>query len=174
LSSAQLKVEETNYWIFDNDQKVNISLNFDELTHITAGDDLFIIQLAKGARNSLIIELSNASYNQWYDVNKNINQLALSDGDKANKQPFSVFQNAPNPFNQYTEIAVFINELTAKDMQLNIYDLTGRKIHLESIRDEEGKNIFRINGDILPQRGLYQYEVVYGFERFVGRMVYVE
>ncbi len=68
-----------------------------------------------------------------------------------------LFQNVPNPFNQRTEIQVFL-PTSVKDAQLLIFDMNGKMINKVAV-DQRGESNIAIEGSTL-QAGMYFYSLI--------------
>jgi len=83
-----------------------------------------------------------------------------------------LYQNAPNPFNQTTEIAYFLPDGIQK-ASLNIYDMNGKQLKIISIT-QLGKGSITVNGTELHP-GMYFYSLIAdGKEIDTKRMILTE
>lgn len=76
-----------------------------------------------------------------------------------NEDEFIVMQNEPNPWNQHTTIGMFIP--VQGEVDLSIYDLTGKVLLNKKITVHKGYNEVQISSDLLPGNGVYYYQLDY-------------
>ena len=71
---------------------------------------------------------------------------------------FELFQNEPNPFDNFTKIPFYLPD--AEDVELTIYDLNGTVVHFEKVWFDRGYQSFILNNLLygLPE-GTYFYRV---------------
>lgn len=95
-------------------------------------------------------------------------ELAARSAD-AQFDKFTLFQNKPNPFTSATEISFYLP--SPQDVQLNIYDVTGKIILSKSTYFGEGVQSFNIDNDELAVSGVLYYEVSAGPYRSTMKMI---
>jgi len=79
-----------------------------------------------------------------------------------------VFQNAPNPFNEKTEIK-FVNT-NNNDIQFAVYNVVGAKVYSNSFETDKGINTITIHANSFTP-GVYFYSITNGNETITKRMV---
>ncbi len=103
-----------------------------------------------------------------YDLEGNTLDLGLV--LTKNKRIFDLFQNQPNPFNQWTVIRF---ELPGESKgELTIFDLTGKKVKSISKVFQRGANELMI--DDLDQRGVFYYQLETDFGTKTAKMIRVK
>ena len=90
--------------------------------------------------------------------------------DKPGK--FKLYQNYPNPFNPITTIEYFLKE--AKDIEINIYNISGRKITtLINSFQNAGKHSINFNASGLAS-GTYLYQIKSGSHSEIKKMLLIK
>jgi hypothetical protein len=87
--------------------------------------------------------------------------------DKFNDS-FFVRQNNPNPFKTETRIDYY-SEKTGP-VTFEVYNLLGKRIHVETIMASGGENTMVFNGELLP-KGSYFYVLRFGGYQSTGMMI---
>jgi hypothetical protein len=82
---------------------------------------------------------------------------------------FSVSQNEPNPWNGETTINVTLPK--GGEVQLSIYDAKGKMYYQVSEELRRGVNEWKLDRQILPQAGMYFFQVDYDNQTVTKRMV---
>jgi len=77
-------------------------------------------------------------------------------------------KNVPNPFSTYTQIQVLSG--IQQDIQFEVYDVIGNRLHSQSIALAEGENFIDFDGSNLPN-GMYVYSLKNGDRIISKRMV---
>ena len=81
---------------------------------------------------------------------------------------FQLVQNAPNPFNNSTEITFHTPQTT--DVQFSVFNVMGKKIRNEKIVSNSGKNKIVFEANDLPS-GIYVYNLSNGQEAVTKKMI---
>jgi immune inhibitor A len=98
--------------------------------------------------------------------------VAVDDGNISIPQEFSLLQNYPNPFNPSTTISFVMP--VAGDIELSIYDITGRLIDMPfKGHAEAGRNDIVWNGATRPS-GVYFYRITTPTGSETRRMILVK
>ncbi len=102
------------------------------------------------------IELLHQNLEPTALVNKNeFWDLTLAKNDLI--YPFTIFQNNPNPFIDYTKIPF---ELPSNCWAIiSIFDSNGKKIHTVKNDYKKGMNDVTLNGDIFTKTGVYSVQI---------------
>lgn len=87
---------------------------------------------------------------------------------KQTQSEVQLYQNQPNPFTGTTQISFFLPE--SENIQLNIYDATGKNILTHSATYEKGLNAFDLENQA-NQAGIYFYELTTQQGSIVKRMM---
>jgi len=88
--------------------------------------------------------------------------------DPEESSGFQVFQNAPNPFVEFTRLDYYVP--FNGWIELKIYNLLGVLVHHESTEVPPGEHSFRFDGRGL-EPGTYFYKVAYGETSATGKLV---
>ncbi len=81
---------------------------------------------------------------------------------------FTVSQNYPNPFSDYTSIDIALKK--SAELYVEVYNVMGQKISEKYYHLTQGKHIIRINGENLNP-GIYYYTVKTAEDKAVGKMI---
>ncbi len=82
---------------------------------------------------------------------------------------FSATPNFPNPFSTETHIEIELP--SAAEVQLKIFDTKGKYITQITNTYTKGKSTITIPADVLPANGLFLYQLIWGNQTHVGRMI---
>jgi hypothetical protein len=83
---------------------------------------------------------------------------------------FVLFQNAPNPFTEFTNIQ--FNAPKSDNVAFEIIDMFGRSVYTEKIAATKGVNAYQFNHDL--SAGIYMYTINNGKESISKRMSVIE
>lgn len=83
-----------------------------------------------------------------------------------------VLQNEPNPWKNTTSIGIILPQ--AGEVQLTIYDLSGKVLYTESKGLQKSYNEWIVNRSQLPSAGIYYYQVDYSTQTKTNKMVLIE
>ena len=86
------------------------------------------------------------------------------------EEAMTVQPNYPNPFESSTQINFYLP--FPNIIYFSIFDLTGRKIYQLEQRFEAGENKIEVDGTILPEFGLYYYQLNNSENQFLGKMIF--
>ena len=123
------------------------------------------IARSSGSANGLIELQSRSLHGEAY-VDGNVEtvlnlDLFLADQDDVAAEaavPVSLMQNRPNPFNESTEIPLYL----AQDgsVELLVHGIDGRLVYTERKDLNKGLHVMRISSKSLPSAGIYYYTVI--------------
>lgn len=109
---------------------------------------------------SKVLQITSGITPAWtYDASQTRYETVLRFGGKQ-VSDFTVLQNKPNPFTEYTDI-VFELPKTAH-VSVTVYDNNGKLVHRQADTYEAGSNQIRINTDQLNGAGVYYYKIQTG------------
>ncbi len=86
------------------------------------------------------------------------------------EEVMTVQPNYPNPFEFSTLVNFYIPN--SNIIYFSIFDITGRKIYQMEQYFEAGDNKINIDGTILPESGLYYYQLNNSKSHFEGKMIF--
>jgi hypothetical protein len=115
-----------------------------------------------GGQN-LTLPLPGVSYDLFVDDPNSIEELM--------DDRFSVAQNAPNPFTGVTEILYNTPAPTA--ISLEVFDLTGMRVHKAEMRSDAGRNSYRLDATTWTP-GVYFYTLTDGESTSTHKLVVME
>jgi len=114
-------------------------------------------------------EITNAeAYN---DANEVMNVRFEVKGSMSSEE-FVLYQNTPNPFNDFTTISFDLPVTT--QATLNIYDVTGKQIKVIKNTFEKGQHTIQINKNELGTSGLLYYNLQAGPYSATKKMVLID
>ncbi|MBK7226094.1 MAG: T9SS type A sorting domain-containing protein [Saprospiraceae bacterium] len=97
-------------------------------------------------------------------------EIELIATNKSNEQiEFAVMQNEPNPWSKETHIGMFLP--TSGEVQMTIYDAAGKVFLQEEKLLKGGYNEWNVDDNILPQSGVYYYQVDFAGQTITKKMV---
>jgi uncharacterized repeat protein (TIGR01451 family) len=100
-------------------------------------------------------------------------EIELIATNKSNEQiEFAVMQNEPNPWSKETHIGMFLP--TSGEVQMTIYDAAGKVFLQEEKMFKGGYNEWNVDDNILPQSGVYYYQVDFAGQTITKKMVFVK
>ncbi len=100
-------------------------------------------------------------------------EIELIATNKSNEQiEFAVMQNEPNPWSKETHIGMFLP--TSGEVQMTIYDAAGKVFLQEEKLLKGGYNEWNVDDNILPQSGVYYYQVDFAGQTITKKMVFVK
>ena len=83
---------------------------------------------------------------------------------------FVLFQNAPNPFTEFTNIQ--FNAPKSDNVAFEVIDMFGRSVYAEKITATKGVNTYQFSHDL--SAGIYMYTIDNGKESISKRMIVAE
>ncbi|MDR1592529.1 MAG: tail fiber domain-containing protein [Prevotellaceae bacterium] len=121
---------------------------------------------------SLVPLLLKVVQQQQQQQQQSIEQLQLALTPQQSNAPATLYQNAPNPFNQTTSISYWLPE-TVSNASLYIYDLQGKQLKQTAL-SQYGEGTYTISGSEFPA-GVYLYALIAdGKEIDMKRMILTE
>lgn len=120
----------------------------------------FAYEVKRNGKLSDVLSISSAITEAIvYDGNYQRHDIELR-FDEASAPGFAMFQNQPNPFTEYTEIAFELPK--AEEVSLQVFDNAGKLVHKQSAKYTAGKHQIRLNTDQLTKSGVYYYKIKAG------------
>jgi hypothetical protein len=146
---------------FANEGKIPMSWHTDAATSLLISDVAFrvIIKAKADVQLSEVLSISSSltkaeAYNNTDLMNVNLN--FINNGVSVASEKFELFQNTPNPFKATTTIGFQLPE--AGEVTLEIYDVTGKLLHVERGDFAAGYNQIDLDRANL-QSGILYYQV---------------
>lgn len=105
-------------------------------------------------------------------LDKNIGNLRGLNVKEINKgaSVFVVSQNQPNPFSDFTDITIYLNDFTPS-LQLEIRDITGKKVLANTLNNmNPGNHILTVDGSTFS-KGVYFYTITAGKNTVTNKMI---
>ncbi|HNE63430.1 MAG TPA: T9SS type A sorting domain-containing protein [Saprospiraceae bacterium] len=151
--------------------KIAMSWNSDQAK---AEEWLFTIRVRSkvDAKAVEIIQL-NSSITQALSIDRSGEEGSIMlRGKNSLGNDFMVLQNEPNPWKQSTTLGLILPY--KGEVNLTIYDLTGRVVYKSSRQLEKGYNGWNMNRSELPGSGVYYYQVDFETNSKTNKMVVVD
>ena len=166
LLPAQLNVAHDAY-VFTNSGILNLSWFDGNGRNINPDEPILYIETS----NEVALEnlrLVEEYGNELYDEDMAVRELILRTNTVSEK-PWSVGQNAPNPFSQSSNIEVYLPREGV--MSFRVFDGLGRILIKENTKAMSGSNVITVEASQLSGSGVYLYEVIFEGERKLGKMI---
>ncbi len=165
VRSATMDID---YFIVDNELRIIA------VTHQNVDSETLDITLDAEARSyadtdNLTIVHDSRFSTESYIIGDDIAELKLRTTEE--NISFTVAQNRPNPWTDVTGIDFYIPE--AGEVEMGIYDVSGRVIYLDQKQFSKGENNWSIDKDIVKDKGVYIYKMKYADQVSVSRMIHI-
>ncbi len=146
----------SNYSVFDNG---SITVSYHNVTELNLlkGETILELELQEDATvNNLELHSGLLKAEMYVADNYTIETKGI-ELRNAEQHGFVLHQNVPNPFNESTLIAFEIPKTS--NVNLTIYDATGRIIYEKSGTFEKGYNQFKIDASTFTTTGILYYQL---------------
>jgi hypothetical protein len=179
FESGVLNVSDANFGTTSIDKGLlTTSWNADKAMSFGKEEVLFTLTfkaLKNGSINGAIditsdITLAEA-YNEKLEAKEMKLELRSKDGQNT-AGVFELYQNAPNPFDQFTEINFRLPK--ASKATLTVYDVTGKVHRIFNLNAQKGMNTVKINRGELNGTGMFYYQLDADNQTATKRMIILE
>ena len=167
-----------NYALFEDRGVVTVSYNGDFLLEKNK-DLLHFTFRAKrsGKLSDLLFVNSNITKVEAYSAEDELLNIDLNFESENvvvqwSTDQFKLYQNQPNPFNHSTEINFYLP--TASDVELKIFDLSGKVLVSVQHDFEEGLQTMTIDKKDFDATGVFYYQLQTAFGTLTKKMVRVQ
>ena len=153
ITGVELSIAGADYRVIDGQVLISYAADFD--TELSAGDVLFTVvyeSTAASQKDAFAIN-DEALKSEIYDAD--YTQYALELRYAQEESGIVLYQNAPNPFMATTQVQIFMPE--AQDVQLTVFDVTGKQIANYKRSLIAGMNTIEINKQDLSATGVLFY-----------------
>jgi hypothetical protein len=157
ITSKQLEILAENYHVNAQGDEVKISWNADRNSKLLSSIPIFEISLDNFERGELA--LSSPDFNQWYTLDNHSLPVFLKNKDDVRQL---IVKNSPNPFNDYTDIGIFIADKVDQNIKVSVFDALGKTIMNKEANVANGDNTFRIHRSDLNGVGIYYCTIQIG------------
>ncbi|HHH55346.1 MAG TPA: T9SS type A sorting domain-containing protein, partial [Bacteroidetes bacterium] len=179
ILEGKINIGKNNYSTGKSDRGyVTFSWNNTEFQYISKDEPIFILAFKANNKGELKDNLSITSEITKAEIyskeNSDIKEsrLQLNFRDTANKTPFTVYQNVPNPFSDYTTIGFEIpNDML---VNLTIYDITGKKMYEIAKNMSKGKHDLKVSKKDLKTTGVFYYKLQAGPYSDMKKMILIK
>ncbi len=161
-------------WNFVNDGMITTSWNWHD-DNVRASEDAVFTLILRARSNTRLSDIlgigSGYTKEEAYGINGETREVSLVFSDKATAataQPYKLYQNQPNPFNDETVIGFELPEAT--QATLFIHDASGKLLQLINGYYEAGYHQVKLNRENLPT-GVLSYTLEAGNYRATKRML---
>jgi len=169
-----------NHFNFSNTEKGILPISFNG--NISKEETIFEIEFTAkklGNLNEAILfnhqKLNGEAYSTNLEIKKAAIQFIDSEENLIQNQEeitFELFQNSPNPFSNQTTIACRLKK--EMNVQLEIFDMTGKIVFEDRKRFASGIRTFEINNRFFRESGVYTYKLTTPFGVKTKRMIFIK
>jgi len=174
VQGGMIDIQEENFAL--NNDQLNISWTTLQNADIERGDVLFtIVGTASQAgivSESISINEESKLRSELYSDKFETKDIEIQIRELDENATFAMYQNEPNPFNDQTTLSFDLPE--SNKVQLNIVDITGKRVHSESSFMTKGANTFVVTGSDLGESGIYYYTITTGEISQTKKMIFVK
>lgn len=127
---------------------------------IDEGDELFSIDFNCVSCDPSDVATSDKGLVSELYMNDDLETVELiikREDETSETSSFSVAQNNPNPWSQFTKVEVMMR--VAGDVTVRIFDVTGRVVYSGKETLDAGKNVIQLDGKNVDGSGVYFYEI---------------
>lgn len=174
ISSGTLNMTNENIGIFEG--KITTSWSNSQPMDVNMNEPLFtlIFDVTENTTIENALSISSdittaAAFNKGGQV---LDLVLKTRSEESQLDKFVLYQNTPNPFTTSTSISFYLP--TPQEVQLKIYDVTGKKVYSATKHFLQGKQSFDIDESEFASIGLHYYEVSAGADKATMKMVLVK
>lgn len=146
---------------------------------ITEGETIFEIEFTAKSFGNLdeAIHFNNEklfgeTYTKDFEIKKAALQFVTPSGENEEDFTFELLQNQPNPFSARTTIGCRLKK--EMNVQLEIFDMTGKKIFEDRKRFSPGIRTFEIDNRFFRESGVYSYQLTTPSGVKTKRMIFIK
>ncbi len=177
LESSAKEFTAANYAIFEDEGAVTICHSGDSFFSKTNSILHFSFNALQDGKLSDLIHISSRITKvEAYSTKENMLDIELNfngiNGSSSLNSDLRLYQNQPNPFNASTEISFYLP--SASEVELKIFDLSGRVITSLQNEFEAGTQTVQINKSELDQTGVFYYQLQTKFGNLTKKMVLIQ
>jgi len=149
-----------------------LTMSYNTLKAVEAGQIAKLVMKAKtdGSVSELIDMGSEVTRAEAY-VGENLDIVSIDLDDKKSESVFALYQNEPNPFNDYTTIGFELPE--AGQANITFYDVTGKVLHVVQGQYAKGMNTIKITKEDVNVSGMIYYRLQSGEQTAVRHLIAV-
>ena len=165
-----VEINQSNYFRDGNIFRLSINEAISKNSEI-----VLRVKSLRSGRLSEMITVTNERFNSEAYVESNLEGVASVflewDESKVNGYPFTLKQNQPNPWLDYTTVSFTIP--TDGNVTLSIRDVTGKLLMQQTQFYRAGDNTLRLRNDEIPAHGVLLYELTHDGNKLNRRMIKV-
>lgn len=171
IYSDYMDIDESNYHIDNGQLLVSIALesNLEILEQEPILKILYSASDMLGTESDVV--LSDVLDSELYGTGYEVFDLDIETRSEASDQEksFDIIQNHPNPFSNGTNIGFYIPE--EGNVKVKIYTIDGSVLLEKEQKFEKGRHTMGLTDDVFPGNGVYLYNIEYGGERKIKKMI---
>lgn len=174
VSEALIKAENIGLTYLSNG-KITVSWNSQQAVELKEGDELFTITFQAKKTGSLSESFqinSDVTRAEAYPITLDIMNINFQILGKSLSGEFVLYQNTPNPFNEFTSISFELPK--SEEAMLTIYDMNGREIKNWKNSVEAGYHTVNIQKSELGGSGMFYYTLQAGTYTATKKMVLID
>ena len=175
-SVAMNNFSDNNFAVFENEGALTLSWDGD--FSIEAKDQVFHFSFEakeNGQVSNWININSRMTQAEAYSLDNeilNVDLIFTNNNAIVNNAEMKLYQNQPNPFNGFTTIGFDLP--AAGQVELNIYDLSGKLMTTIQRDVDKGYQAINIDGQLFSSKGIYYYQLKSDFGTATRKMFFVE
>ncbi len=163
-------INNSNVAVFDN----SLTMSYHELTPIDVDDHIvsFVMKAKKDGQISDLIDVNSDITKAEAYVGESLSIVDINLSKVDNLNAFELYQNQPNPFNEYTIVGFNMDK--GDDVRLSLFDITGRIIKVFSANANAGYNEIKIAKSDLSTNGMIYYTLETSEHTATKHMIVIE
>ena len=171
VKSNEVELNDSNSYLEDNVLKLSWSSTDD----FEVNDEpvfKIVLQTKKSVAVSELLNLEDHVLNSEVYIDDKAYDLNLSYITPASSGEVLVYQNAPNPWSDFTEIKYYIDG--EKEVRFSVFDINGRLLYKEIRQSKIGVNRIMLDKYDLNTSGILYYELSVEGQRYLKKMIVLE
>ena len=150
-----------------------ITMSYNDTKPVEAGTVVTLVMKAKStAMVSELIDMGSEITRAEAYVGEDLDIVSIDLSDSASDATFELYQNEPNPFNDFTVIGFELAE--AGQATISLFDVTGKVLKVVQGNYAAGYNSVRITKEDISSAGMIYYQLRSGDQTAVKHMVIID
>ncbi len=170
IESGAIDFKPSDFYINNN----SVRMSFASMSEVTldSNQPLFSMIVKKNGDLSNLKMANTRFENEAYSTSMEVMDVTLAPRTSNDNGIFELLQNKPNPFAESSMIEFSIPD--DGDVTLEVYDVTGKLLHNETKACAKGQNQFVVNSEDLKYAGIMYYQITFGENKAIKKMVRVK
>jgi hypothetical protein len=166
-----LKLDQEHYSSYNlKNGLLPISFTSTKDVNIQEGDVLFTIKVNASTEVASALSLSNEMLtSEVYNENMEVSKFELQNRNNKKNEEFFVSQNAPNPFNNTSNVTVKLGK--DSELKWKVTDITGKVIYQNKGYFNAGTHTINLNVADIKTSGLLNYTIESTFGTITKKMI---